>query len=181
MANRLNTIIALLALSGCAVPQPDPIDNGEIPWNELFPTEDTISSDIGEDTLVWPPEGVELLTGSCAAGEQRRIGGTVFYDGPEIPAGASLYLLLSEQDSPTGMPDCFMGPPSPTFPLVFEFQEVWNGEPRYVMALLKMDGKFPPIPGPDDWFARIPAEGPLAMDGDVFWLELNLAPYEEGE
>jgi len=105
----------------------------------------------------------------------------VFYDGPEVPIGASLYLLLNEQELPTGIPDCFIGEQNPQFPLVFEFREVWDGEPRYVMALLKLDGGFPPIPGPDDWFARIPAESPLAMDGDVFWLELNLTPYEEDE
>ncbi len=183
--------IGLLSLSmvlapGCGVPQPDAIDHAEIPWDRLFPPEDTDPADTteadvpGGDGATWPPEGAEPVVNSCAAGEQRRVGGTVFFDGPEPPPGAALYLLMdSNPIPPPGIPQCFMGVQSPEFPVVFEFQEVWDAEPRYVMALLKWDGSFPPVPGPEDWFARLPQEGPLPMDRDAFWLELNLAPYEE--
>lgn len=186
---KLQTIIGLLAFAtamGCGVPQPDPIDDGEIPWSTLYPPVDTASSDTAEtdlpgaDARPWPPEGVDPVVNSCAAGEPRRVGGTVSFDGPEPPPGAALYLLMdSNAVPPPGIPECFMGVQSPEFPVVFEFQEVWDAEPRYVMALLKWDGSFPPVPGPDDWFARAPLDGPLPMDGDVFWLELDLAPYEE--
>ena len=184
-------LIVLLLLGSCGVPAPTPLSDSPVPWDQLFPPADNVDADQTGDAdaasvdpdaelLPWPPEGVEPLTNSCAQGEQRRVGGTVSYDGPEIPVGASLYLLLdSSEVPPPGIPECFQGVVNPVFPVTFEFQEVWHGEPRYVMALLKWDGSFPPIPGPDDWFARFPIDGPLPMDEDVFWLELSLAPYQE--
>ncbi len=188
LRNTIGILVCALAVC-CGAPQPDPLNGEEIPWDELFPPVDTIEADVvendgmgsdGVDVPTWPPEGVEPVTNSCAVGETRRVGGTVFYDGPEVPPGAALYLLMdSEPIPPPGIPECFMGVQNPEFPVVFEFQEVWDGEPRYAMALLKWEGGFPPVPGPEDWFARIPTDGPLPMDADEFWLELQLAPYEE--
>jgi len=185
-------IIVICALvAGCGVPEPKGLEDSVIPWDELFPSIDTVEPDVvdgddvaaldgGPDVLVWPPEGVEPVTNSCAAGAPRRVGGVVFYDGPDLPAGAALYLLMDENEiPPPGIPDCFIGVQDPVFPAYFEFQEVWDGEPRYVMALIKVDGNFPPVPGPADWFARVPTAGPLPMDADVFWLKLYPAPYEE--
>jgi len=57
MTHRLKTMLVLLALTGCAVPQPDPIHHDAIPWDELFPTEDTTSADIAKDTA--PPDAGE--------------------------------------------------------------------------------------------------------------------------
>ncbi|MBN1947681.1 MAG: hypothetical protein JW797_18595 [Bradymonadales bacterium] len=142
-----------------------------------------VPSEVGTDTeeladqLADQESDADIALASCGAEEGVTVSGTISFGG-EVPGSARLWIIWMVEIGLPGMPPCFEEITPIRFPVDFEVRGVPLDADWCLVILLDADGRFPPLPAAEDFWACIPKDQ-LDLSADVTGLVLDLEPYEQ--